>query len=408
MRTALLAFTPGGVRLAQKLRQKALSPYAADIFCPESLAKSDNFATDATMRVIGVDSASWQNTIALVTGAYDSLVFIGAVGIAVRFVAPFAKSKLTDPAVAVADEGGRFVVSLLSGHVGRGNRLAEYLAAAIDAVPVITTATDVNNMLAPDAVAGEFFLQPFPKDNIKIFNRALLGGKKICWLINKDVAERNFFLERLKERGICAKIAPDEEIFRRPFTDGDDFFAVISDKNLPTAPNVLELVPRRLIAGIGCKRGASSENILAALRLAKRLIGRPCAVVKKIASIDLKSDEPGLIAAAKQTNAATEFFSSAVLSEITANNYLPVSAWVRKTTGAGNVADSAAKAAGGGVFALMKEEFRQSVAAISATGEENSVTRQKTFDNQISEEIKIAADEAANLRKVTVSLAWER
>ena len=74
---------------------------------------------------------------------YDALVFIGACGIAVRAIAPHVKSKLTDPAVVVCDEAGRFAISLLSGHVGEANFLAERIAGHIGATPVITTASEL-------------------------------------------------------------------------------------------------------------------------------------------------------------------------------------------------------------------------------------------------------------------------
>lgn len=77
----------------------------------------------------------------------DALVFIGACGIAVRAIAPHVASKLTDPAVVVCDETGRFAISLLSGHVGGANELAEHLASLAGAVPVVTTASDSHALL---------------------------------------------------------------------------------------------------------------------------------------------------------------------------------------------------------------------------------------------------------------------
>ena len=74
----------------------------------------------------------------------DALVFAGACGIAVRAIAPLIKSKLTDPAVVVCDETGRFSISLLSGHAGGANQLAGQIAGIIGATPVITTASDTH------------------------------------------------------------------------------------------------------------------------------------------------------------------------------------------------------------------------------------------------------------------------
>jgi len=74
---------------------------------------------------------------------FDALIYICAIGIAVRKIAPFVTSKLTDPAVVVCDETGKWAVSLLSGHIGGANELAKEVAACSGSTAVITTASDI-------------------------------------------------------------------------------------------------------------------------------------------------------------------------------------------------------------------------------------------------------------------------
>lgn len=87
-------------------------------------------------------------------GEYDGIIFICACGIAVRMIAPHVVSKLSDPAVVVIDESGKFAISLLSGHIGKANALTEKVAEIIGAEPVITTATDVGGKFSPDSFAA--------------------------------------------------------------------------------------------------------------------------------------------------------------------------------------------------------------------------------------------------------------
>ncbi len=120
MRTAAIAFSECGAALAEKL--------------------------DAKLYLHERDFSSVHEITARLWSKYEALVFVCACGIAVRAVAPHVRSKLTDPAVVVCDETGRFAVSLLSGHAGGANRLAEQIASATGATPVVTTASERHNV----------------------------------------------------------------------------------------------------------------------------------------------------------------------------------------------------------------------------------------------------------------------
>ena len=130
MRLAVIAFSALGAALGAKIC--SLPGHEAEAYIVRRHTAETGFTP--------FDSA--YDLTAALFDEIDALVYVGACGIAVRAVAPHVKSKLTDPAVIVCDETGRFAVSLLSGHAGGANSLTEEIAAHTGAVPVITTASD--------------------------------------------------------------------------------------------------------------------------------------------------------------------------------------------------------------------------------------------------------------------------
>ncbi len=140
MRLALIAFSDTGEALANRIAEGLSSGVqraesgAAEMICEVSRCPRDT------------KLAVWTKTH---FDAADGLVFVGAAGIAVRAIAPYVKSKATDPAVVVVDELGQYAISLLSGHLGGGNELTLRIAEASGAAPVITTATDIHGQFAP-------------------------------------------------------------------------------------------------------------------------------------------------------------------------------------------------------------------------------------------------------------------
>ena len=134
MSAAILCLTEGGLRLAQSLAQ-TLSP--VQIYAPVRLQKLS--APGGGNPVQFFDS--WPGIFAQIFRTYRQIICIMATGIVVRSLAPLLQDKYNDPAVVVIDEGGRFAISLLSGHRGGANRLAEQVAAGLSGQAVITTAT---------------------------------------------------------------------------------------------------------------------------------------------------------------------------------------------------------------------------------------------------------------------------
>ena len=136
MRTAVICFSDAGALLAKKVCE-VLSLPCADVHSIEKFASKYGFTSHAK---IAADMGD-------LFCAHDALIFIGACGIAVRDIAPHLKSKLTDPAVLVADEQGRHIVSLLSGHVGGGNMLTVRVADCLGGEPIVTTATSASSSM---------------------------------------------------------------------------------------------------------------------------------------------------------------------------------------------------------------------------------------------------------------------
>lgn len=257
-----------------------------------------------------------------------ALVFISAAGIAVRAIAPHVKDKFSDPAVVSVDEAGQFAVPLLSGHVGGANDLARQVAALTGGQAAISTATDVNDLFAVDQWAREQGLFLCERAQAKAVSAALLEGKPVgfrsAWPVAGDLP-----------RGLSTGKAP---------------LGISIGLSTAESPflSTLHLVPRAITLGVGCRRGAEHAQLEAGLAAFLAEHGIPEAAVCGLASIDLKKDEPGLLALALAHGWPVTFYSAAELAQETGD--FPPSDFVSKTTGVDNVCQRAAQRAGGTVF----------------------------------------------------------
>ena len=315
MNAVVFAFTARGRETARRARD-ALSNlgYAVEIRVPRRLAGEDCLALEGGL-------AAFTGTVF----ARDALLFVGAAGIAVRAVAPHVADKRSDPAVLCADEAGRWVIPLLSGHIGGANRLAERLAAALGAEPVVTTATDVNGRFSVDAWAAERGMRISDMELAKRVSAAIL---------ERDVP---FFSDAA---------APDVKLPEGLYwADSGELGICVSVRELKPFGDTLRIAPRALCVGIGCRRGASAETVDALVRRVFQAHGLNMDAVARAASIDLKSDEAGLLDCCRRRGWPVSFYTAEALARVP--GAFSASDFVRETVGVDNVCERAAAASGG-------------------------------------------------------------
>lgn len=149
MKIAVVSITKHGIALSGQV--VAALP-GTQLFCPEKFrAAGEMAAPDAAQCYTGKVG----DQVAGLFAAFDCIVCIVSLGAVVRLIAPHLQNKASDPAVVVIDEAGRFVIPVLSGHLGGANRLAGQLASALGAQAVLTTASDVRETIAVDLLGQE-------------------------------------------------------------------------------------------------------------------------------------------------------------------------------------------------------------------------------------------------------------
>lgn len=259
----------------------------------------------------------------------DALIFIGATGIAVRAIAPLVQDKFYDPAVLVMDELGQFCIPLLSGHVGGANELAETISQLTGSQAVITTATDVNHQFAVDVFARKNGLKIADRELAKEISAELLTGRKVGFFTD-------FLWNGTLPKGLCEGQFCDRNIRITINTDS------LKDRSETCSgeKDILRLVPPVIILGIGCRKGTPAGQIQAAIhQLLKEQNLHPLSIAA-VATIDLKKEEPGLLAAAKALQIPVICYSSEELAAVPGD--FAESAFVKQITGVGNVCERAA------------------------------------------------------------------
>ena len=272
----------------------------------------------------------------------------------VRMLCCLSADKRKDPAVVVMDEKGIFAISLLSGHIGGANELAGKLANLTGAIPVITTATDVNGRFAVDVFAKKQKLWIADMKAAKQVSADMLDEKKIGLVTDFPIlGEMPEELELLKGT--------------EPF-EGKTGIVIALNETFHPFPCTLHLIPKIVALGLGCRKGkeeaAIEEAVLEALSRNRLSIHS----LMGAASVDLKAEEPGILAFCEKYGLDFQTYSAEELSE--AEGDFTPSSFVKNVAGVDNVCERSAvllsdggkliqkKAAGNGVtVALAVKEW---------------------------------------------------
>ncbi len=326
MNWAVVTLTKGGVQQAKKVK-RLLDDISLDIYTLEKWADEETITINKKL----------DEFIGSVFYSYDIILFIMATGIVVRSIAKYIVDKTTDPGILVMDERGQFIISLLSGHLGGANKAAKLLADKIGGQPVITTASDVNGLIAVDTLAEELDCRISSMTNAKNVTALIVNNELVR--IESDI-------------NIDIKL-PDNIV-----TEGEAKGTIYITNKVVNIDNMyqVQLIPKSIIIGIGCKAGTSSEAIINAVEEALRALNIDCRSILHFATVDVKQYEVGIFEAAKHYKTVVKIVDREEIK--TVEHKFQCSEFVRKAIGVGAVCEPcAALTAKRGHFLMRKKSY---------------------------------------------------
>lgn len=354
--TAAYVLTQQGVMTAKRIA----SAMDVDLYVPPSLANAKGTPESAST------FDSLRTLVRATFSAYRQHIFITAAGVAVRCIAPLLKSKSIDPAVVVLDHHGKHVVSLLSGHLGGANKLAAAVAEIVDGAAVITTATDTENLPSFDVLALEFNLVPADLKAATKVNAALLAGKPVIVDDPRNTLQlygsawHDLFI--FIKNDAFAKLSGEEAAVMPRVT--------VTARATPPSETHLVLHPKTLHVGIGCRRGAKAPEILDLISTSLAQLELSPGAIARVASVDIKQHEKGLLEAAAALETPLRFFKAKELDAVPVTNPSPK---VQEILGIDGVCEAAALLSAGpnAVLRMPKLAERGVTIAVAEEGVSN-------------------------------------
>ncbi|PGL68806.1 cobalamin biosynthesis protein [Bacillus sp. AFS055030] len=327
---AIVAITKHGVKLARRLLHSFQN---ADVYYMAKFEIGDEKDKD-----IQLFTGSVRLLLPSLFEAYKGLIIIISLGAVVRMIAPILKDKKTDPAVVVIDDKGEHVISVLSGHIGGANELTKEVAATLQARPIITTASDVQETIAVDLFGKRFGWVWDSADKLTPVSASVVNEEKIA--VIQESGEKDWWPY---DRPLPMNIQPYSSI-QEALAQKPDAALVVTHRNLSEdEENILQngvlYRPKVIVLGVGCNRGTTAAEIEAVIDETLGELQFSKKSVKAVCTIDLKKDEVGLLEVVNKNDWEFIYYTPDELNAIKLEN---PSETVFKFTGAYGVSEPAA------------------------------------------------------------------
>lgn len=332
---AVLTVTRPGLALAARI--EAALPAEVTVYV------SEKYAEGAPERFVRFPDRL-QPVVDEVWSRYEAIIVIGAAGIAVRLIAPHVVDKRYDPGVVVMDIAGRYAIALCSGHLGGANELCHLLAQTVGALPVVTTGTDVQGTLAPDVLAKQIGAQIENWEALKVVSGALVHGARVGVLVEPGVHTPDLGVYR------------DKNVVLTQDLSGFEAGVAVTSQVFHSVTPTLFIRPPNLVVGVGCNTGTTEAEIHAEVHAVLALAGLSPLSVSRIATVEKKKDEPGLLAFCQRMGLPLVWFSAEQINALDAP--FEPSETVRRFVGVYGVAEPAAMLAAGARRAVVPKQKR--------------------------------------------------
>ena len=335
-KVSVLAITKNGINIGEKLKE--LFPNW-DIFVPSKLSNENKSITWYSEPTSDKIIELFKNS--------NALICLFSLGAVIRLIAPYLKDKKTDPAVIVIDDKTNFVISVLSGHIGGANELTQEISEKLNALPVITTAADVNKTIAVDLVGREFGWKIDDETTVTKISAHMVnaepigvfqqtGNKKWYKKLPKNVTIYNS-LEELKKSNSKAHLIISDTII---------------DNGLAQESVIYR--PQSLVIGIGLHWDTTKDTIKDGIEHCLKKFNLSSKCIAKLVSIKKPEDVQGLIDLGKEMQIPVEYVNREELAEIITPN---PSSTVKAFEGTASVSEAAAIKVSNGELIVEKQKF---------------------------------------------------